>query len=533
MANKYERRRRSLKGTASRRENPFASPRALPARRPGPLPQPAESPGRRSSRGVAVAICCLLVLVTVAVFAQTVRHGFVNCDDNEYVYDNLHIQHGLNPASAWWAITQGHSANWHPLTWMSHMIDWQTFGHWDPDRGHYTESWPGGHHLVNVLLHAINVVLLFLALQAMTGATWPSAAVAVLFAIHPLRVESVAWITERKDMLSGLFFMLTLAAYYAYAIRQFSWWRYALVIVSFALGLMAKSMLVTLPFVLLLLDYWPLRRIGPPSSAMPSNGWFSRLLPPRVVLEKIPLLALSVGSCLLTIWAQSLVAAFKPLELQYRVGNAVVSYAAYIGQMFYPAGMVVHYPHPGPNLRMHGHAAPDWRSRGDHAGRRWLGWRRRYLAVGWFWYLGMLVPVIGLVQVGAQARADRYTYLTQIGLYIMIAWGLGDLARSMARAAGASTPRLAVPVLALLAAVAWLQTSHWQNSLTLWEHCVACQPDTNDFAQNMYGVALADAGRVDEAMEHYVKAFEINPKYLTPRTNYAVNLQKQDKRPKS
>ena len=485
--------------------------------------------GHRAGRGVVIAICCLLVLGTVAVFAQTARHGFVNCDDNEYVYENLHIQRGLTPASAWWAITQAHSANWHPLTWMSHMIDWQAFGTWDADRQRYVDSWPGGHHLVNVLLHAANAVLLFLILQEMTGATWPSALVAALFAIHPLRAESVAWVTERKDMLSGLFFLLTLAAYQAYATRPFSWWRYGLVVVSFALGLTAKSMLVTLPFVLLLLDYWPLRRIAPPQERRcRREPAFSGLLPPRVILEKIPLLALSAGSCVLTMWAQSLVAAFKPLDLQYRVGNALLSYAAYIGQMFYPAGMVVQYVHPGPNLQWQDALIPLAVLVSITLAVVWLGWRRRYLAVGWFWYLGMLVPVIGLVQVGAQARADRYTYLTQIGLYIMIAWGLSDLARAW-RGRTALYAAVAAPIIAMLAVVAWMQTSHWRNSLTLWEHSVACQPETNDFAQNSYGLALADAGRVDEAMEHYAKAVEINPKYLTPRINYAVNLQKQGK----
>ena len=537
MANKYERRRRALKEPQARGENPYASPRSSLTGGRKAVPQSSDAGGHRASRRVVIAICCLLVLGTVAVFAQTARHGFVNCDDNEYVYENLNIQRGLTPASVWWAITQPHSANWHPLSWMSHMIDWQAFGTWDAERHRYVDSWPGGHHLVNLLLHATCAVLLFLILQKMTGATWPSALVAALFAIHPLRAESVAWVTERKDMLSGLFFLFTLAAYQAYAVRAFSWWRYGLVVVSFALGLTAKSMLVTMPFVLLLLDYWPLRRIAPPQpSALPSSSGrgagsegasFSDLLPPRVILDKIPLLLLSVGSCILTIWAQSIVAAFKPLELQYRVGNAVVSYAAYIAQMFYPAGMVVQYMHPGPNLQLQETLIPAAVIVSITLTVIVLAPRRRYLAVGWFWYLGMLVPVIGLVQVGAQARADRYTYLTQIGLYIMIAWGLSEVARAW-RGRTVLYAAVAVPVIALLAVVAWMQTSHWRNSLTLWEHSVACQPG-NDFAQNEYAVALVDAGRVDEAMEHYAKSAEINPKYLTPRINYAVNLQKQGK----
>ena len=475
MAKKLDRRRRALKESQAREENPFAAPRAAPAvRRAAPLPS-SDAGGRRATRGVVVVVCCLLVLGVAIVFSQTAGHLFVNCDDDDYVYNNVNIQRGLTPASVWWAITQGHSANWHPLSWMSHMIDWQLFGRWDADRQRYVDSWPGGHHIVNVLLHAVNAVLLFLVLQEMTGCTWPSALVAALFAIHPLRVESVAWVTERKDMLSGLFFLLTLAAYYSYSARPFSWRRYALVLVSFALGLTAKSMLVTMPFVLLLLDYWPLRRIAPLTAEV-GNWW-------RLVLEKIPMLALSAGSSALTIWAQGLVAAFKPLALQYRVGNALVSYAAYIGQMFYPAGMVVQYVHPGPSLRLQDTLLPAAVAAAITLAVVWLAWRRRYLAVGWFWYLGMLVPVIGLVQVGAQARADRYTYLTQIGLYIMLAWGLGDLARSW-RSRTVLYAALAAPIIGLLAAAAWMQTSYWQNSLTLWGHSVACQGETNDFAQN-------------------------------------------------
>ncbi len=526
MANKYERRRRALKEPPIRRENPFASPRSSSAVGSEAQTQVSEAGGHRAARGVVIAICCLLVLSTVAVFVQSVKHGFVNCDDDEYVYQNLDIQHGLTPPAAWWAITQAHSANWHPLTWMSHMLDWQSFGVWDAARGRYVDSWPGGHHAVNVLLHALNAVLLFLILQAMTGTTWPAALVAALFAIHPLRAESVAWVTERKDMLSGLFFLLTLSAYRAYSVQPFSWWRYGLVVAAFALGLTAKSMLVTLPFVLLLLDFWPLGRIAPLTAGRAAGG-FSTWLPPRVILEKIPLLGLSAASSAMTIWAQTLVAAFKPLALQYRLGNAAVSYAAYIGQMFYPVGMVVQYVHPGPTLRLEATLLPLAVLGSITLAVVWLGWRRRYLAVGWLWYLGMLVPVIGLVQVGAQARADRYTYLTQIGLYIMIAWGLRDLARAR-RGLAVWYAMAAAPVLAALAAVCWLQTSYWRDSLTLWEHSVACQPE-NDFAENEYGQALAAVGRTDEAMECYRKACELNGLYITPRINYAAGLWKGNK----
>jgi tetratricopeptide (TPR) repeat protein len=527
MANKNERRRRKRQEPDLRRENPYASPRSSSVVDWKPRLPVAENGGRRAGRGVVIVICCLLVLGCVTVYVQTAGHGFVNCDDNEYVYDNHNIQRGLTPTAVWWAITQAHSANWHPLTWITHILDWWAFGTFDPELQRYVNSWPGGHHLVNLLLHAVNAVLLFLVLQALTGATWPSALAAALFAIHPLRVESVAWATERKDTLSGLFFLLTLAAYRGYAVRPFVWWRYALVFVVFIFGLTAKSMLVTLPLVLLLLDYWPLRRIAPLQAGNAGRRFFQRL-PPRVLWEKLPLLALSAWSCAMTVWAQTLVAAFKPLDLRFRVGNALVSYAAYLGQMFYPAGMVVQYVHPGPNLLLRDTLIPAAVLAAITLAVGWLAWRRRYLAVGWLWYLGMLVPVIGLVQVGAQARADRYTYLTQIGLYIMIAWGLSDLLRTW-RGRTACYAAAAVPILALLTAVAWMQTTYWRNSLTLWQHSVACQGETNDFAQNEYGQALADAGREDEAWEHYVKAVAINPLYLTPRINCAVILQKRGK----
>ena len=550
MAKKNERRRRTLKDPRARGESPFASPPAPQTLAGKTWPQPLHAGGRRASRGVVIAICCLLVLGAAMVFVQTARHGFVDCDDNEYVYQNFNIQHGLTAASAWWAVTQAHSANWHPLTWISHTIDWQAFGAWDADLRRYVASWPGGHHLVSLLLHATNAVLLFLILQRLTGATWPSAVVAALFVIHPLRVESVAWVTGRKDLLSGLFFLLTLAAYQAYAAGPFSFWRYGLVFVSFALGLAAKSMLVTMPFVLLLVDYWPLGRLGDAgrADAGTRRGGTRRricclrvslspclrvLLQPRLRVIPPPVAGESSppGPLGRVVPADGLgakfVVAFKPLDFQYRVINALLSYAAYIQQMFFPAGMVVQYVHRGPHLQWQDAEIPLAVLVLITLAVVWLGRRRRYLAVGWFWYLGMLVPVIGLVQVGAQARADRYTYLAQIGLYIMIAWGLRDLAGAW-RARAALYAAAAVPVIALLTAVAWHQTSYWRNSLTLWEHSVACQPE-NDFAQNEYGQALNDSGRADDAMMHFRKAFEINELYVTPRINYAAGLWKRNK----
>ena len=360
------------------------------------------------------------------VFGQTVRHEFINCDDDQYVYENPQVARGFTAQGIVWAFTHFHSANWHPLTWLSHMLDCQLYG----------LNHPGGHHLTNVLLHAASAILLFLVLRQMTGDLWPSAFVAALFAIHPLHVESVAWVAERKDVLSGLFFMLTLAAYVGYARRPFSLLRYLLVTVLFALGLMAKPMLVTLPFVLLLLDYWPLGRIGAAVPQSPQQARLPRqssLALRRVLLEKLPWLVLTAASCVVTRFAQqTALVSTERLPLPSRIANALVSYVAYLGQFFYPVGLAVLYPYPQSTL-------PIWKIVGAllllvGISLAVLACRRKcpYLLVGWLWYLGMLVPVIGLVQVGDQSMADRYTYLTQIGLYIALAWGCGACFQALA-----------------------------------------------------------------------------------------------------
>ena len=308
------------------------------------------------------------------------------------------------------------------MTGLSHLLDCQLYG-----------LHAGGHHLINILLHAATAVLLFFVLRRMTGRFWPSALVAALFAVHPLRVESVAWVAERKDVLSGLFFMLTLGAYVGYVRRPFSWRRYLLLAVLFALGLLAKPMLVTLPLLLLLLDYWPLGRLADdPRSNRTAPHVLGRFpLAWRLVIEKLPLLLLSLLSCAATTWMQREAVrlnAFVPIW--WRIDNALASYVAYVGQLFYPMGLAAYYPHPGPNLPT-----------GTVVGAALLlacisaaavACRRRcpYVLVGWLWYLGMLVPVIGFVQVGGQARADRYTYLPQIGLCIALVWGAADLCRS-------------------------------------------------------------------------------------------------------
>ena len=485
----------------------------------------------------------LLLLAIGVAFGQTVRYEFFNLDDDTYVYENPQVSRGLSAEGIAWAFTQSHDANWHPLTWISLMLDCQVYG-----------LSAGGYHLTNVLLHAATAVLLFLVLQRMTGDFWPGALVAALFAVHPLRVESVAWVTERKDVLSGLFFMLALWAYVGYVCHRFSLARYALLMALFALGLMAKPMLVTLPFVLLLLDYWPLGRFaGGPCHGEPRRGRrdlaptpphcmggdfhrgadfpdtvLGRLRSSRhLLMEKIPLFVLAAVSCVVTFWAQGqAVVPIDRLPFPWRIANALVSYVAYLGQFFCPAGLAVYYPHPEGNL-------PLWQSAGAllmlaciSAGAL-ASWRRcPYLLMGWLWYLGMLVPVVGLAQVGTQAMADRFTYLPQIGLCLALAWGAADLCgtwrcRSVCSLAAAL-------VLALLTVGAWRQTCFWRDSETLWSHTLACT-SRNYVAHYDLGNVLAARRRFDAAIPHYRAALEIKPDDAETRNNLGAALQSQGK----
>src|SRR5436189_426723 len=454
--------------------------------------------GRRSKSWVAdFLVCLVLVAVTWAVFGQTLGHDFVNFDDHVYVYENPLVIRGLSMEGIIGAFTHTHARNWHPLTTLSHMLDCQLYG-----------LNAGGHHLTNVILHTISVLLLFLVLKQMTGAFWQSAFVATLFAIHPLHVESVAWIAERKDVLSAVFFMLTLAAYARYA-RAPSAPRYLLVALLFAFGLMSKPMLVTLPFVLLLLDYWPLGRLGGQKSEVGS-----RLR--RLITEKIMLFALSALSCIATLFAQG-PSAIDQLPFLWRLNNTFVSYVTYIWQMLWTARLAVFYPHPNNRFPLVQVTVGIAFFVGVSLLVIYLRRTMSYLVTGWFWYLGMLVPVIGLVQVGEQAHADRYTYLPHIGLFLVAVWLVADELAVREATAPYAVAAAGVIVVAL-ASAAFVQASYWRNSETLWTHVIAVTSD-NDLAHNNLGYLCTDRGELDSAISHFATAASIRSRKLDPHYN--------------
>jgi len=445
-----------------------------------------------NDRWQTLGICVFLAAITWLVFGQTLRHDFVNFDDVNYVLDNPQVTRGVTVEGIAWAFTHAHAANWHPLTWISHMLDCQFYG-----------LNPGGHHLTNLLLHLATAILLLLVLLQMTGSLWRSAFVAAAFAIHPLRVESVAWVAERKDVLSGLFFMLTVWAYLRY-VRDRSPARYGLMLLLFAVGLMCKPILVTLPFVLLLLDYWPLHRFAVVRDRSENFFKISRWL----ILEKLPLLALALASSVATLLAQKgSLQTFAGIPLSLRVANAFASYAAYLRQMFWPVDLAVLYPFTDRNIVAFGTVSFTLLL-GLSAAVFFLR-SRRYLVTGWLWYLVMLGPVIGIIQVGNQARADRYTYLPQIGLYLLVTWLAADLCASWHhRRLFLGT--LAIAILGPLAFAAHTQASYWQNSPSLWTRAIAVTSD-NAIAQTNLAEAFFQKGRLDEAIEHAQKALQIDP----------------------
>jgi Flp pilus assembly protein TadD len=443
-------------------------------------------------------------VLTWIVFGQTLWHDFINYDDPRYVYENTKITGGLSLSGIAWAFTHIHSMNWHPLTTISHMLDCQLYG-----------LKAGAHHFTNVLLHSIAAILLFLTLQYMTGAFWRSAFVAAVFAIHPLHVESVAWIAERKDVLSGVFFMLTLLAYVHY-VRAPSIWRYLMVVFVFALGLMSKPMLVTLPFVLLLLDYWPLGRIREEGSNVGRQLF-------KLAVEKIPLIVLSAVSSVVTFVAQKgAVGETEQLSVLARINNAVVSYVAYIWQMLWPMRLAVFYPHPENRLLVWEIIASLLLLICLTVLAIALRKQRPYLVTGWLWYLGMLVPVIGLVQVGWQGHADRYTYLPQIGLYIAGTWAFADLTASW-RSRRVLLGAAALLVVAALSCSAWIQTSYWRDSETLFRHALAVTAN-NDVAENNLGIVFLREDKVDQAISLLQAAVDLRPDNSPAHENLAKAL---------
>ncbi|HEY3862235.1 MAG TPA: tetratricopeptide repeat protein [Verrucomicrobiae bacterium] len=438
----------------------------------------------------------LLSFFVLAAFLPCLRNGFVSLDDPFYVTQNPHVKEGLTLASLKWAWGSTDAQNWHPLTWISHLLDVQLFG-----------LNPEGHHATNVILHAVNAALLFLLLRRMTGAPWRSFAVAALFGVHPLRVESVAWISERKDVLSALFWLLTTWAYVRYAEKKRPRLFYGFSLGLFALGLMAKPMLVTLPFTLLLVDYWPLRRWpGTPVK--------------RLVLEKIPFLALAGASAAVTFVVQQRGGAVTPvdtLNVSARLSNAAVAYASYLGKTAWPLNLCAMYPHPG-----------HW-SEGMVAGASLIVaaatalvlWRARampYLCVGWFWFLGVLAPVIGLVQIGRQAMADRYTYIPSIGLWIAIVWGADKLAERwrLRTAMGA----VAAAAILFCLPLTVQQSGYWKDTRTLYEHAMKVTHRNWVVASSLASL-LRHAGQVDEAVAMYQEALSINPYLNSTRCELA------------
>lgn len=466
-------------------------------------PAPAKIPRARAGKAFLLT-SLLLVALVLAVFLPTLRNGFVNYDDPDYVTSNPRVQQGLTLANASWAFRTDHAANWHPVTWLSHMLDSTLFG-----------QNPAGHHFTSVLLHALTSALLFLLFSKMTGAPLRSFILAALFGLHPLRVESVAWVCERKDVLAGFFGVLTLW-FYALWVARFRAFYYVTALVCFALGLMSKSMLVTLPFVMLLLDYWPLRRLRPDSAISLSTTLY----------EKLPFFALSAAASAMTLIVQAQAGAVKAVisyPIGARVGNSLVSYCRYLGKLFFPVNLAAFYPHPvyWPVLAIVG-ASVALLAISITALR--LGRTHPWFLVGWLWFLGTAVPVIGLVQVGAQSMADRYTYIPSIGVILVLVWGLFSVANKW-RWQRPLLLSISIFALGACAVCTARQIGFWHDSETLFRHAIAVT-GKNPVAHMNLGVALMDENRSTEGLSELRKAVELAPDYSDAHLTLGTALEK-------
>jgi protein O-mannosyl-transferase len=458
-----------------------------------------------------------LAVITLGIYAQVIRHQFITLDDGSYIKDNPMVNRGVTLAGLTWAFTTFYEGNWHPLTWIAHMIDSQLF-----------DLNAGGHLLINVLIHVANTFLVFWFLSRTTHARWPSTLVAALFALHPLHVESVAWAAERKDTLSTLFGLLSLISYTRYAEEHSRKW-YAWTALTLALGLLAKPMLVTWPFLMLLLDYWPLHRLT--RSMSRKNGLV--LIAP-LLREKLPLFAITAASCAVTFVAQShggAVRTFTDIPIALRLLNALVSYAKYLLLTFWPHDLAVYYPFTAASIPFWQIIGAVFLLVGITAFCIFQRKARPYLIVGWLWFLGTLVPVIGLVQVGGQTMADRYFYIPSIGLFIALAFGLADIAKTR-RVAPSFSAAIAAMVSLVLATLTNAQIHLWSNSFTLFNHALAVTPP-NLIIENSLGIALDNTGRYDEAAAHFEKALQVQHNHYEVLVNMGVTRYHQSRLPEA
>ena len=473
--------------------------------------------------------CGLLAVATLAIYSRVVRNPFIAFDDETYVTRNIHVQSGVSWKTVSWSLTSTQQSNWHPLTWLSHALDCQLYG-----------MNPAGHHFTSLFIHTLNVLLLFLLLLKVTGCRWRSLLVAALFAVHPLNVESVAWVAERKNVLSTFFFFFALGAYGWYALKP-GIKRYLVVAALFVLGLAAKPMVITLPFILLLLDFWPLQRVQNwRRSSLPLAGksgkqqtkresfatplTFPALPLSRLLLEKLPLLLFSAGSAVITVIAQrtSAIRSLTQIPLDDRLENALYSYALYIWKAVWPTRLALYYPHPTDTLSVWQLALAALFLLAVSVLVYSQRSARPYLVTGWLWYLGTLVPVIGIVQVGDQAMADRYAYVPLIGIFVMVVWGIADWADSRDVSLGLRWAVCAA-ILVAFSFLTWRQIGYWRSDIDVWSHTLELTK-VNYLAETNLASALRKGGRAQEALPHYQAAETLNPGQPARHINLAADL---------